>query len=158
MQQPGHIQQHQWNIHAQYLEHILQAWKIICYSACLAFVVEKNCTAFKQYNDMSALATSTIHSYSLTYPTEKLVCRKTFGQLELRLDSWEIIVNLSSKKSQGLKLKLFFTYLCQFSPVALKRVLIYVLPHVMSHPQIQWLHNTSHVSDIGLGELSQFLK
>ena len=27
----------------------------------------------------------------------------------------------------------------------------------MSHPQIQWLHNTSHVSDMGLGELGQSL-
>ena len=30
-----------------------------------------------------------------------------------------------------------------------------MLRQAMSHPQMQWLHNTSHVSDMGLGELSQ---
>ena len=32
-----------------------------------------------------------------------------------------------------------------------------VLHHHVSHPQILWLHNRSHVSDMGLGEHSQSL-
>jgi len=107
------------NIHAQYLAHFtgLKNYLLFC---MLSICVEKYCTAFKQYNNMSALATSTIHSYSLTYPTEKLVCRNTFGQLELRLDSWEIIV------IQQITLSVFHhRYLCQVftcSQWRLKRV------------------------------------
>ena len=46
---------------------------------------------------------------------------------------------------------------CLVKVLSVKGALIraLVLHHDVSHPQILWLHNSSHVSDMGLGKHSQ---